>query len=582
MYQPQIREVNKNVQAFSGKRKTLQELDLFVLDNSLRETTVGQLRGHTIENKWAIYKEVKRIGFKHIIVGSFSHMTRVGETFIRQLKEAGEDTELMYSFTELVETYVNKIPQNDIPIALIKLKDLGIKNVIIECDLVYHGIDYKKFTSDQFCNLLKHRFDWIRNNLSRDARILVNLRDLPDCMVKKPSRLFKVINFISSLPPDEAIFGIVFEESGKYFPEELGVWTRAVRKEMDRCGFTSGHLLVHVHQQWGMVNSTQMECLANGANGIWAGLCEEGAAMGHACSCVTMMNLVRMGNQNVINNYNCARLRSAAQNVTQITTGKPAHPKQAIYGARSLDVVFGMDQFTPNSKEFSLAEFIGEEPVMRITTLASPGMITTRLTNLYGEHPDFTKDMANKMLEVMLQDLQNNRKEEYHSIVGLALLFDRSGGKLTAEMAEAIARVEPKQEYLKELISQVRCMWDEWDLRDGEKDDQLDFDAFYNGFMSPYFGCYRCDETKRALSAIDMDCDGKVDWNEFAVYLKWAGNQYPDITTAEELLDVAFRKGLVPAMQDEVVKSLSNSDGQAAISWHYQYARSDDEDDWCG
>ena len=51
-----------------------------------------------------------------------------------------------------------------------------------------------------------------------------------------------------------------------------------------------------------------------------------------------------------------------------------------------------------------------------------------------------------------------------------------------------------------------------------------------------------------------MDADGKVDWNEFALYLKWAGRQYPDVKDAEDLLSTAFRKGLIPAMQDEVIK----------------------------
>ena len=85
----------------------------------------------------------------------------------------------------------------------------------------------------------------------------------------------------------------------------------------------------------------------------------------------------------------------------------------------------------------------------------------------------------------------------------------------------------------------------------------LEFDAFYNGFLAPYFGCYRCDETKQALAALDMDADGVVDWNEFAVYLKWALRQYPEMKDAEELLSTAFRKGLIPAMQDEVIKAES-------------------------
>ena len=40
------------------KDEILRKKELFILDNSLRESTVGQLRGHTIENKWKIYEEV--------------------------------------------------------------------------------------------------------------------------------------------------------------------------------------------------------------------------------------------------------------------------------------------------------------------------------------------------------------------------------------------------------------------------------------------------------------------------------------------------------------------------------------------
>lgn len=208
-----------------------------------------------------------------------------------------------------------------------------------------------------------------------------------------------------------------------------------------RCGFQSGHLLVHVHQQWGMLDITQLTVLANGANGIWAGLCEEGAAMGHASSTVTILNLIRMGNKKVLRNFNCAELRNAAIAVTQITTGQLPHPKQPVYGARALDMVFGMDQFSPNEKEFSLAKFFGEEPVMRMTTLASAKMIAKRLQNLFGADPQFTEEMGKKMKEKMLEDLHANRKEEYMSEMGIALLFDRAGGKLTAKMRDNIAKV---------------------------------------------------------------------------------------------------------------------------------------------
>ena len=51
----------REMKSFEKKRKILQELDVFILDNSIRETTVGQIRGHTLENKWEIYNEVRFI-----------------------------------------------------------------------------------------------------------------------------------------------------------------------------------------------------------------------------------------------------------------------------------------------------------------------------------------------------------------------------------------------------------------------------------------------------------------------------------------------------------------------------------------
>ena len=98
-------------------------------------------------------------------------------------------------------------------------------------------------------------------------------------------------------------------------------------------------------------------------------------------------------------------------------------------------------------------------------------------------------------------------------------------------------------------------MWDTWDVRDKvQGDDMLEYDSFYNGFMAPYFSCYRCNDSKKAIQALDMDSDGQIDWNEFLVYLKWAMRQYPNIENSQDLLDITFRKGLIPAMRDEMIK----------------------------
>ena len=242
-------------------------------------------------------------------------MTRLGDTFIKQLKEKGEDFTNLYAFTEFLESIgKDRVPDTEtIPIGFRKMKELGIKNPIIEMDLVYRGINYKKFKVENINQLLSDRLKWIRENLSPDSKVFINPRDLPDGMVKKPKRVFKVIRYLSSLPRNERPFGLVTEESGKYLPEQIGVYIKAVRREMDECGYKDGHLLVHVHNQWGLQDTTQLECLANGANGIWASLIIQGASMGHSSSTVTLLKLIRFGNKKVLKMYNCTALRKAAR-----------------------------------------------------------------------------------------------------------------------------------------------------------------------------------------------------------------------------------------------------------------------------
>ena len=44
---------------------------------------------------------MKKVGFKDTIVTAFSHMTRIGDTFIQELNQNGEDMSTKYGFVEL-------------------------------------------------------------------------------------------------------------------------------------------------------------------------------------------------------------------------------------------------------------------------------------------------------------------------------------------------------------------------------------------------------------------------------------------------------------------------------------------------
>ena len=554
-------DVNKYTRLGYEKIERLKDLDLFVLDNSIRETTVGAIRGHTLDNKRLIYEEVKKCGFKYFIVGAFNNQTRVEDLFLADLIEKGEDLTNAVSFSEAWENIVDGVPQYEpVPVGLLKCKRFKINHVLFEIDLVNYKVDYDKFTMDQVCTLVKQRIDWVRENLSSDSLILFNLRDFSDTMTLQPQRIWKIVNFLSTLPPTERISGLAYEDVGKYEKDLLGGWTRAVRKEMLRGGWEGGELLFHQHEQWGTMHSDVLEVLAMGATGVWAGVCSEGAAMGHADSTTTLLNLIKLGNTKVQDKYNCKYLRQAAINVTKVVTGSPPKPTTAIYGERALDMVFGFvldaisDKNPIDMKRFDLAEFLGLEHEMRISNMANTEMFLLKLKDNFGDHPQFNMEMAEAMKEMMLENTRQGRKEDYNSKAGLAILFDNCGGHMTPQMAESVIEATKNEPYIDNLISEIKENWDVLDISDGEKDDQLSYQLFHEKYLGRYIGCYTCEDSQRALSDLDMDNDGMIDWFEFKTYLVWAGREYPTVGNSEELMDKAFRNGLMPCMVQNIVK----------------------------
>ena len=552
-----LSEVQDLVDERNRKLDVLKNMEILVIDNSLRETTVASIKAHTVESKRAIFEEVKKFGFKYYFVEAFNAETRMGDLFLEELIADKEDLSGAFAFCEMWERLEDGVPLPHIPVSLQKCKKFGIMNVMIEFDLMYHKVNYQKFDMDKLCKYIKDKVDWIRANLSPKSLIFLNIRDFSNTMKRFPERVWQVVNFLSTLPPEERVTGIAYEDMGKALMDHLAVWTKAVRSEMIRCGWEDGQFIFHVHEQWGMMHATNLECLANGATGIWCAVCTEGAAMGHADSCTTILNMIRLGNTAVQKQYNCKYLRDAAIKVTEIASGNPPDPRTPIYGVRALDMLFGEDfvmmeeNGTNDCEGFNMAEFLGVKRVVRVTTMASGEMIVLKLKELFGENEQFTEELGEEMRKQILENAAEGRREEYNSAVGLAMLFDQAGGYLTPEMAATIDRSQETNPHILNLIGEIKEEWDKWDGKDGEVDDQLTFDNFYVGFMAPYFGCYRCADSQLGLKAIDMDNDGMVDWSEFKFYLIWAGRQYPEVKNSTELLDKAFRFGLIPAMKDE-------------------------------
>ena len=434
-----VEKTRKAISANKAKLERLKNLDCLVFDSSLRESTVGQVRGHTLSNKFEIYDEAQRCGFKRFIVAAFSDAARVDDSFLQALAKDNKVTDNMYTFSEV------PMDKENVPAGLTKMKTYGIRNPIFEIDLANAAI----FEGDQaisietFCDYLKHWISWSHNNLlggSGGQDVLVNIRDFPFAMSSHPDRVFAVISSLASagsLKPG----GMIYEEpTGEYSPSVMGEWTAAIRECMNGEGWKDGHLLVHVHQKWGFAQPVQLECLASGANGIWAGLSDEGAALGHAGSAITLTNLWRLGNKKILKSYNCDALRSAAFNVAKITTGFPPEPKHPVYGSRALDLAFDFGGIAGGTDDntFALAKLFGTTPPVRISTLASDNLIVKRLKQVFGEDDQFTLDIAAKMHALIIGDLVGNQKKEYMSAKSLADLFERAGGSITDKMRGVI------------------------------------------------------------------------------------------------------------------------------------------------
>lgn len=438
-----IEEIDEELSRSEKKRHVLRELDMFVLDNSLRESSVGQLRGHTLENKWAILEEIKKCRFKHVIISGFTPLPRVDDTFVKLLSERESDMSNYFAFSELGEGPL----MQEFPAGLKKMKTYGIQNPIIEIDLFPFASQLQTLR-----DLLLERIDYAYENLSIDAKIFVNIRDVAPMMVKSPPTVFDIVKFLGTMPAGKRPFGIMIEDrTGDYLPEQFGPWTRSLRRLMDECDWKSSHMLVHIHKRWELAEAVQLEILASGADGVWASVCKEGGILGHACSSNSIMNLIRMGNTKVLRQYNCRYLRQAAINITKITTGEPPQTTQTIYGERALDVVFDEEgkeeEFEQSEFKFDMNDFFSVKAPNRVSTLASPTIIKDRLIEVFGTNEQFTEDLAAKMKAVMIDELTNGRKEEYMSAKGLAVLFDRANGRVTPEMSAVIEQNKLESKY---------------------------------------------------------------------------------------------------------------------------------------
>ena len=309
---------------------------------------------------------------------------------------------------------------------------------------------------------------------------------------------------------------------------------------MNFYGWEDGLLLNHIHAKMGYKDVVTMDCLANGCNGIWAAVCEEGAAVGHCSSSVTILNLIRHGNTKVSDKYNCLYLREAAINVTKITTKKLPHPKQIVYGERATDLVFGEGVMAMGAGGFDLAKFFGMNIEHRITTLATPDMIVTRLEMLFGDDERFTQEIAIKMKAEMIKDLNLDIKSDYHSPYGIALLFQRVGGKPTKKMLIKLDQHKTNFQMHNNIRQEIYKEWSKYTIKNVDKNHGTGWTAVLASMKKKQHRNLLFLQTSAPLT-LDTNTDRNMTNNGMRNKAKWEQEKVRLLTSKSSDLELQLR-----------------------------------------
>ena len=516
--------------------------DFFILDNSLRETTVGAARGHTMEEKLRIVDALAETGLEEVILGAFGAKVSVDSQIAAQWKRLGksydnawgfsdaydmiswsdeEQDQLFNSVPEFMEAeergegehfkfytpssnikstysksdiklfkeafkgfaiaspkhpYYGKSPEQvlkeaskesqfgfgRVPLGLLMMAGYGISNACIEIDSSVETFDYHRHDIVARCKFL---IQWCKTNLPKrsnvpagedsTARVLINLRDFTNYNRSDDGfeEALRLVHELSSSTPSQRPFGFMMEEpTGYLWPDEVGRLCRMIRLTMNRAGFPQGRFLVHIHWYFGLAEATQLTCLCNGADGCWAAVCKVGAQVGHACSTMTAVNLVRAGHYDVTEKYNLGKMRIAAQQVTEISTRSPCPTHEEIIGELAFDIPFIMAAVP--ACRFQLAKLLKaldiDERVVRLNEIVVPKMVHKAMVYHFGQPKETGWDPSYcaKMYTAIHDHLMTGLSRDYNSALGLGHLYALVSQKMLPDkMVSIMMRNAPVPDY---------------------------------------------------------------------------------------------------------------------------------------
>jgi hypothetical protein len=501
----------------------LSKLRLVVIDNSVRESTVGQPKGHTLADKHRFTHLVQASGIRHQLIAVFSaKQRRVDDQFCLDLQAdpTRYDGQVFYCFSEVAGELrePGHEPDLDPPAALLRAKEYGLRNVFLELD----GVCKTLYSVEVATKVLGARIVWIREHLSKDARIYVNLRDLPITWDMPASTLRGVARWLATLPREQRITGLVFEDyNGSMLPALFSAMTAELRAVMAQHDW-DGDLLVHVHNGFGLAEACVMGALGSGANGIWCGISKEGAACGHANSLTTITNLIKMGNKDAQARFNLPKMREAAIEMTMICTGAMPHPNTELYGARALDVFFPGGGMGGSDDGPNISELMNVKTHNRVSSLADIGMLSAALDECFGPEPGgWPRHVLENMFAAMNRDLLKGVKFDYNCPEGLFMLAKRCGMVMPERALAKLLKACASEDH--PTLRAVRSLFAEHNISG-----KMTKDDFFDVFLGCVISAIDSDVGREFFAVFDLDGSESITASEVEWPLLWALRQFPE------------------------------------------------------
>ena len=176
------------MQKMHEHEERLRNLRPVILDLSIREPAVGIPRGHTVENKLALWELARQAGFRDILLATFNvslpEEPQVDDLFVKELRRRHTDLTGCFAFVGVGKFVGDAFEPH---ISMEKLESYGIPNAIFDVDIASWNLDGD--TREQFVARLLASIAWLTQHLDGDGgqapRIYVNYQDGVDAFFEK-------------------------------------------------------------------------------------------------------------------------------------------------------------------------------------------------------------------------------------------------------------------------------------------------------------------------------------------------------------------------------------------------------------